>query len=95
MFTDYIHLFLTSVLTGGERSASHPSHFTSREIHVSPGIQWTGVLIVPRIGLDDVGKRRVLQTPGHELGTLGSPVCIRSLYRLRYSGYTKFPCHDT
>jgi hypothetical protein len=40
----------------------------------------------PRAGLDDVKKRKFLTPPGLELQSLGRPVCIQSLYRLRYPG---------
>jgi hypothetical protein len=40
----YIHIFLTSALTGGECSASRPGRFT-------PGIHWIGGWVDPRASL--------------------------------------------
>jgi hypothetical protein len=51
----YIHIFLTSVLVGGELSASSPGRFTPRER--APGTRWIGGWVDPRAGLDDVEKR--------------------------------------
>jgi len=45
------------VLDGGERSASHPGHFTPRER--APGNHWTGGWVGPRAGLDMVVKRKI------------------------------------
>jgi hypothetical protein len=36
----HFHIFLTSVLAGGEWSASRPDHFTPEEI--VPGTHWIG-----------------------------------------------------
>jgi hypothetical protein len=38
----------------------------------------------PRVGLDDVEKRKFLTLLGLELGPLGRPVRSQSQYRLRY-----------
>jgi hypothetical protein len=56
----YIHIFLTSVIVGGEWSASRPGRFT-------PGTRWIGGCVGPRAGLDDVEKRKFLTIPGLEL----------------------------
>jgi hypothetical protein len=40
----------------------------------------------PRVGVDDMEKRKFLSTPGLELQPLGRPADSQSLYRLRYSG---------
>jgi hypothetical protein len=48
------HVFLTSVLVGGERSASHPGRFTPGES--GPGTHWIGGSVDPRVGLDDMEK---------------------------------------
>jgi hypothetical protein len=40
----------------------------------------------PRVGLDDVKKKKFLTLPGLELRPLGLPARSQSLYRLRYSG---------
>jgi hypothetical protein len=45
--------FVTLALDESEWSASHPGHFTSREI--TPGTHWIGG---PRAGLDAVAKRK-------------------------------------
>jgi hypothetical protein len=46
---EQIHIFLTSVLVGGEWSASRPGRFT-------PGTHCIGGLVDPRAGLDDMEK---------------------------------------
>jgi hypothetical protein len=51
----WIHISFTSVLVGGECSASRPDHFTPGER--TPGTQWIGSWVDPRAGLDDVEKR--------------------------------------
>jgi hypothetical protein len=80
----YIHIFLTLVLVGGEWSASRLGHFTPGER--TPGIHWTGGLVGPRAGLDDVEKRKFLTLSGLEIRPLGRPACNQSLDRLRYPG---------
>jgi hypothetical protein len=72
------HIFLTSVLAGGEWSASRPGRF-------SPGETGTGTHCIrgwvnPRAGLDDVEKRKFLTLPGLELRPLGRPAHSKSLY---------------
>jgi hypothetical protein len=47
-----IHIFLTSVLAGGEWSASCPCHFTPRER--APSTHWIGGWVGPKVGLDNV-----------------------------------------
>jgi hypothetical protein len=54
----WIYVFLTSVLAGGEWSASRPGLFTPRER--TPGTNWIGGWVGPRAGLDDVEKRNFL-----------------------------------
>jgi hypothetical protein len=49
----WIHIFLTSVLAGGEWSASRPARFT-------PRTHWIGGWVDPRVGLDDLKKRKFL-----------------------------------
>jgi hypothetical protein len=49
------HIFLTSVLTGREWSASRPGCFTPGER--APGTHWIGDGVDLRAGLDDVEKR--------------------------------------
>jgi hypothetical protein len=58
----YIHIFLTSVLTGGKWSASRPGSFISGEI--APGTLWIGVWVDPIADLDYVEKRKFLTLPG-------------------------------
>jgi hypothetical protein len=67
----YIHIFLTSVLVGGESSAPRSGHFTLGER--APGTRWIGDWVDLRAGLDDLGKRKFLTRPGLELRLLGSP----------------------
>jgi hypothetical protein len=40
----------------------------------------------PRVGLDDVERRKFLKLRGFELRPLGRPARSQSLYRLRYPG---------
>jgi hypothetical protein len=59
-----IHVFLTSVVVGGEWSASLPGRFTPGER--VPGTHWIGGWVGPRAGLDDVEGRRIFPLPGLE-----------------------------
>jgi hypothetical protein len=74
----YIHVFSTSALVEGERSASSPGRFT-------PSTQWKVGWVGPRTGLDEVEKRKILPLPGLKLRPLCRSHC-QSLYRLRYPG---------
>jgi hypothetical protein len=65
------HTFLTSALVWGERSASRLGRFTLGE--AAPGTHWVGGWMGPRIGLDDVEKRKILTLPRVELRPLGRP----------------------
>jgi hypothetical protein len=76
----YIHIFLTSALVGGEWSASRPGRFTPGER--APGTHWLEGWVSPRVGLDDVEKRKFLNLPGLELRPLDRPTRSQSLYRL-------------
>jgi hypothetical protein len=60
-----VHTFLTSVLDGGEWSASRPSRFTPRER--VPGNHWIGGWLGPRGGLDAMVKKFPIPagTPDH------------------------------
>jgi hypothetical protein len=51
----YIDVFLPSELIGGERIASRPGRFTSRES--VPGINFIGGWVYPRASLDPTGTR--------------------------------------
>ncbi|PNF15375.1 hypothetical protein B7P43_G00968 [Cryptotermes secundus] len=53
-----IHIFLTSALAGGERSASRPGRFTPGER--APGTHWIGGWA----GLGNVEKGKFLPPPG-------------------------------
>jgi len=48
---------LASALDGGEWSASHPSHLTTRE--EAPGTHWIGGWVGPRAILDAVLGRKI------------------------------------
>jgi hypothetical protein len=72
----WIHIFLTSVLAGGEWSASSPSRFTHGE--KAPGTQWIGGWVDPRAGLDNV-KRTFLTLLRLELRPLGRTAHSQSL----------------
>jgi hypothetical protein len=68
------HVFLTSVLVGGEWSIARPGRFTPGER--TPGTHWIA-RVGPRASLDSVEKRNFMTLPGLEL------------YRLRYPGYSR------
>jgi hypothetical protein len=70
-----IHIFLTSVLVGGEWSASHRGCFTPGER--APGTHQIGDWVSPRVGLDDLEKI---------LDPTGTRAHSQWLYRLRYPG---------
>jgi hypothetical protein len=50
--------FLTSVLDGGEESASRPCRFTHGE--TDPNTLWIGGWVEPRAGLDNVSRGKFL-----------------------------------
>jgi hypothetical protein len=75
----YIHIFLTSALTGGEWSASRPGRFTAGD--KAPGTHSIGGWVDLRTGLEDVEKRKFLTLPGLELRPLGRRARSQSLYR--------------
>jgi hypothetical protein len=79
-----IHIFLTSVLAGGQLSDLRPWRFTpGKRAHVTHWIEgWVG----PKAGLGDVEKRKFLTLPGLEIWPLGRPARSQSLYRLCYPG---------
>jgi hypothetical protein len=79
-----IHILLTSILTGGEWSASRRRRFTPGER--DPGNRWIGSWVDLRAGLDDLVKREFLTLQGLELRLLGRPARSQSLYRLSYPG---------
>jgi hypothetical protein len=49
-------IFLTPALAGGEWSASNPGRFTPGE--KTPDTHWIGGWVDPRVGLDDLEKRK-------------------------------------
>jgi hypothetical protein len=73
---------LTSILAGGEWSASHAGRFTPGERPA--GTYWIGGCVDPRIGLENMEKGKFLSLPGLELQPLGRPVRSHSLHRRRY-----------
>jgi hypothetical protein len=70
--------FLTSVLVGGERSASRPGRFNPRE--TASDTHWIRGWVGPRAGLDDMEKRKILTLLELELRPFGRPVPNQSLY---------------
>jgi hypothetical protein len=64
-----IHVFLTSVLVGGESSASRVGRLTPGER--APCTHWIGGWVGPRTGLDDMERRKILSPLGLELRPLG------------------------
>jgi hypothetical protein len=55
------HIILTSALVKGEWSASCPGRERAPHTH------WIGSWVGPRVGLNDVEKRKFLSLPGLEL----------------------------
>jgi hypothetical protein len=51
-----------------------------------PSTQLIGELVDPKVGLNDVEKRKFLTLLGLELRPLGRPARNQLLYRLRYPG---------
>jgi hypothetical protein len=77
-------IFFTLALASVEWSASRPGRFTPGER--APGTHWIGDWVDPRIGLDDMEKRKFLTPLGLKLQPLGHPAHSQSLYRLHYPG---------
>jgi hypothetical protein len=75
-----IHVFLTSALVGGERSASRLGRFILGG--KAPRTHWRGGWVGLRTGLDAVDKRKFLTLTGHEHRPLGRTDRSQSLYRL-------------
>jgi hypothetical protein len=71
---------MTSALAGGEWSVLHPYRFTSGER--SPGTHSIGGWVDPKVGLDDMEKRKFLTLPGLELRPLGRPAHRQLLSQL-------------
>jgi hypothetical protein len=72
----WIHVFLNSVLDGGEWSGSRPGRFSPEE---APGTNWIGGCVGPRTGLHDLERRK-------NFPLFGRPTRRQSRYRLRYTG---------
>jgi hypothetical protein len=70
-------MYRSSVLVGGEWSASSPGSFT----HAT---QWIGGWVGPRAGLNDMENRKFLTLQRLEHRPLGRPVRNQSLCRLPY-----------
>jgi hypothetical protein len=68
--------------------AARPGHFTLGER--APGIHVIGGWVGPRVGLDDVEKRKFWTLPGLEIEPLGLPARNQSPYRLSYPGSSLF-----
>jgi hypothetical protein len=81
-----IHVFLTSALVGGERSASRPAALPAGK---GPGTHWIGGWVGPRAGLDAKEKRKFLTLPWLELRPVGRPA--RSQSTGSYLPYTVSP----
>jgi predicted oxidoreductase len=69
----YIHIFLTLELAGGEWSASRRGRFTPGER--APRTHWIRGWVDPRVGLDDVEKRKFLTLLGLKLQPLSHQAC--------------------
>jgi hypothetical protein len=61
---EYIHIFLSSAVVGGEWSASYPGRLTT-------GTHWIGSCVGLRAFLEVVEGRKILPQPGLELRPLG------------------------
>jgi hypothetical protein len=60
----------------------------------APCTRWIGGWVIPRRGLDDVEKSKLLTLPGLELRPLGRPARSQSLYRLSYPGSNSWICKE-
>jgi hypothetical protein len=80
-----MHVFLNSALTGGEWRVSHPDRVTSKEI--SSCVHWKLGWVWPRIGLDDVEKKQILDPTGTRTPNTLRSAQGQSLYRLHYPGH--------
>jgi hypothetical protein len=76
-----IHVFLTSALTGGQRTTSRPGHFTSGKETPVPTGEKHGWAPEPVWTL----WRKIIPFTGLELRSLIRPARSQSLYQLRYS----------
>jgi hypothetical protein len=73
---EWMHIFLTAALAGGERSASRPGRFTRGERDY--GIHWIGRWVDHRAGLD-VEKRKFFILPTLELESLIDLLLLRNV----------------
>jgi hypothetical protein len=65
-----------------------PDRFTPGER--AAGSHWIGGWVNPKIGLDDVEKRKILTLTGLELLPFCGPARSQSLYRLSYPSLKKY-----
>jgi hypothetical protein len=72
----WTHIFLSSALAAGERSASRPGRFTPDER--APGIYWIVGWVDPRASLDDMEKTLDLT------GTNSNPLALDSWFLEEY-----------
>jgi hypothetical protein len=77
------HVFLTSALVGVSLSDRLTSGGRVR------GPRFVGGWVGPRVGLNDLEKRKFLTLEGLELRILGRPARNQSLYRLHYLAENK------
>jgi hypothetical protein len=71
----YIHISLTLTIPGGDWSDKHHGCFTTRES--APGTHWIGGWVSPRIGVEDMEKRKCLVLSGLKLQPVIQPVASR------------------
>jgi hypothetical protein len=69
---EWIHVFLTSALVGGEWSASRPGRFTTSER--APGTHWLGGWVGPGTKNNTV-ERRLSELPINRLTATKECVC--------------------
>jgi hypothetical protein len=70
------------MLENGVKSCPHAQLIKHYAMKAYGGVDMCG----PRVGLDDMEKRKSLTIPGLELRPLGCPTRSQSLYQLRYPG---------
>jgi hypothetical protein len=76
-----VHIFFTSALVGGYWSASRPGRVTPEERASST--HWIGGWVGPRVGLEDMEKRKISPLTGFEFKSMGCPARSQSLSRLQ------------
>jgi hypothetical protein len=88
------HLFLTSVLDGGEQSASRPGRFTPHR--KSPSTHWIGGWVRPRANIDAVANRKIPcpcreSNPGRSAHSLVTKLTELSRLPLTAATYSTVP----